>query len=163
MLSESITGWWRCVDVNYVNQISVEDYNYLRRSVGWPELEKKQALTGINNSAFLVSAIVNDQIVGVSRVVSDGGYIAIIVDVIVLPEYQGNGIGKRMMQMVMEFITSNLEEGQFVFVNLMAAKDRETFYSQYGFEVRPNERVGAGMTQYIYYNRPECRSSFTDD
>lgn len=140
------------MDVKYVNKISVEDYNYLRKSAEWAELENKQALTGINNSAFLVSAIVDGKTVGVSRVVSDGGYIAIIVDVIVLPEYQGNGIGKTMMKKVMEFIKNNIEEGQFVFVNLMAAKDKETFYTQFGFEARPNDRVGAGMTQYIYYN-----------
>ena len=99
----------------------------------------------------MISALVDDKTVGVTRVVSDGGYIAIIVDVIVLPEYQGNSIGKTMMQKVMEFIKNNMNEGQFIFVNLMAAKDRESFYSQFGFEVRPNEKVGAGMTQLVYY------------
>ena len=142
------------MDLKYTNQISVEDYNCLRKSVEWAELESKQALTGINNSAFLVSAVdaENDKTVGVARMVGDGGYIAVIVDVIVLPEYQGNGIGKTMMQKIMTFIRDNLVEGQLVFVNLMAAKDRESFYAQFGFEVRPNEKVGAGMTQYIYYN-----------
>ena len=140
------------MDIKYVNQISVEDYNFLRKSVGWPELESKQALTGINNSIFLISATVNDKTVGMARVVGDGGHIVIIVDVIVLPEYQGNDIGKIMMQRIMEFIKGNIKEEQFVFVNLMAAKDRESFYTQFGFEVRPNERVGAGMTQYIYHS-----------
>ena len=139
------------MNVKYVNQISVEEYNFLRKSVGWAEAEKVQAQTGLNNSAFVISALVDDKTVGVTRVVSDGGYIAIIVDVIVLPEYQGNRIGKTMMQKVMEFIKNNIREGQFVFVNLMAAKDRESFYSQFGFEVRPNEKIGAGMTQLVHY------------
>jgi len=139
------------MNVKYVNQISVEEYNYLRKSVGWAEVEKNQAQTGLNNSAFVISALVDDKTVGVTRVVSDGGYIAIIVDVIVLPEYQGNHIGKVMMQKVMEFIINSISEGQFVFVNLMAAKDKESFYAQFGFDVRPNEKVGAGMTQLIYY------------
>ena len=138
------------MDIIYTNQISVNDYNDLRKSVGWTELESKQALTGLNNSAFLISAIANGKTVGISRVVSDGGYIAIIVDVIVLPEFQGKGIGKTMMQKVMEFIKGNIEEGQVVLVNLMAAKDRESFYAQFGFETRHIESVGAGMTQYIY-------------
>ena len=46
------------MDVKYTNQISVEDYNYLRKSVQWAELENKQALTGLNNSAFLVTAVI---------------------------------------------------------------------------------------------------------
>lgn len=143
------------MDIKYVNQISVENYNHLRKSVGWAELESKQALKGINNSAFLISALVDDKTVGVSRVVSDGGYIVIIADVIVLPEYQGNNIGKVMMQEVMEYINSNIEEGQFVSVNLMAAKGRESFYTQFGFKIMPNEHIGAGMTQYIYYKSVE--------
>lgn len=141
------------MNINYSNNISVEEYNYLRKSVGWPELENQQALKGISNSAFIISAVVNDKTVGVTRVVGDGGYIAIIVDVIVLPEFQGRGIGTTMMQKAMDFIKGSLSAGQFVFVNLMAAKDKETFYKQFGFEVRPNERSGAGMTQYVYYNQ----------
>ena len=139
------------MDIKYANSITAEDYNYLRKSVEWPELEHKQAQTGINNSLFIISAIVGNKTVGVTRVVGDGGYIAVIVDVMVLPDFQGNGIGKTMMQKAMEYIKSTVNEGQYVFVNLMAAKDRESFYSQFGFEVRPNEKVGAGMTQYIYH------------
>lgn len=134
----------------YTGKISVEDYNHLRKSVEWPALETQQALAGITNSAFIVAAVVDDKTVGVTRVVSDGGYIAIIVDVIVLPEFQGNGIGKTMMEKAMDYIKSNISEGQFVFVNLMAAKDRESFYAQFGFEARPNDKAGAGMTQFIY-------------
>jgi len=36
-----------------------------------------------------------------------------------------------------------------VFINLMAAKGRESFYKQFGFVERPNEEFGAGMTQWI--------------
>jgi len=31
----------------------------------------------------------------------------------------------------------------------MSAKGRETFYKQFGFEERPNEKLGVGMTQWI--------------
>lgn len=137
------------MDVKYTNQISVSDYNLLRKAVDWSEIEGRQAKAGIENSAFLISAVQNNKTIGLARVVSDGGYIAIVVDVIVLPEYQGNGIGKTMMQKVMEHLHNSLQEGQRMFVNLMAAKDMETFYTQFGFETRPNEKSGAGMTQVI--------------
>ncbi len=141
------------MNVQYTDQISAQGYNHLRKSVAWQELEIKQAQTGIDNSAFLVAAKADGKTVGVTRVVSDGGYIVIIVDVIVLSEYQGNGIGKTMMRKAMDYVRSTLSDGQCVFVNLMATKDRESFYSQFGFEIRPNENVGAGMTQYIYYSK----------
>jgi GNAT superfamily N-acetyltransferase len=139
------------MEIRYTDKISAEDYNFLRKSVEWPELGSKQAQTGIRNSTFIIAAIVDNKTVGVTRVVSDGGYIAIIVDVIVLPDFQGNGIGKTMMEKAMDHIKSNINEGDFVFVNVMAARDKESFYSQFGFETRPNEKVGAGMTQYIYH------------
>jgi len=140
------------MDIKYTNKISVTDYNHLRKSVEWAELEKQQALIGITNSAFIISAVVDNKTVGVTRVVSDGGYIAIIVDVIVLPDFQGNGIGRAMMQKAMDYIKSTISDGQFVLVNIMAAKNKEHFYSQFGFDARPNEKVGAGMTQFVYYS-----------
>ena len=143
------------MEIKYVNEISVADYNYLRKISGWNEIEEKQALTGIQNSAFLISALHNDKTVGLARVVSDGGYVVVIVDVIVLPEYQGKGIGKTMMEKVMEYINNSLQEGQRVMVNLMSAKGRESFYSQFGFETRPNEKLGAGMSQWIFCNLTE--------
>lgn len=138
-----------CTDIEYVNTLSFTEYNHLRKSVGWNEIADKQAQTGINNSAYIVSAICKDKTVGMARVVGDCGYIAVIVDVIVLPEFQGKGIGKTMMNMVMEHIKSNITEGEGVFVNLMSAKGRESFYKQYGFIERPNDKLGSGMTQWI--------------
>ena len=37
------------------------------------------------------------------------------------------------------------------YVNQISVKEKESFYTQFGFEVRPNEKVGVGMTQLIYY------------
>lgn len=143
------------MNIKYIDKISVADYNYLRKVSGWNEIEEKQALTGIQNSAFLISAVHNDKTVGMARVISDGGYVVIIVDVIVLPEYQGKGIGKTMMEKIMEYINNSLHENQCVMVNLMAAKGRESFYSQFGFDTRPNEKLGAGMSQWIFCNYTE--------
>lgn len=136
-------------DVEYINSISCSDYNHLRKSVGWDEIAVKQAQTGINNSACIVSAICKGKTVGMARVVSDGGYVVLLVDVIVLPEFQGKGIGKTMLNKVMEYIKSSLAEGEGVFVNLMAAKGKEAFYKQFGFMERPTDQLGAGMTQWI--------------
>jgi hypothetical protein len=44
-----------------------------------------------------------------------------------------------------------LGKGQKVYVNLMSAKGKEPFYKKFGFEERPNDKVGAGMTQWIKY------------
>lgn len=135
--------------IDYFHTISVEEYNMLRKSAGWKEIQSEQAQTGLDHSSYLVTAVDGEKTVGLARLVSDGGYIAVIVDVIVLPEYQRQGIGKSLVQKVLDYIKDNLEDGQSVLVNLMAAKGKEPFYSQFGFEKRPTEDLGCGMTQWI--------------
>ena len=82
-----------------------------------------------------------------ARVVQDGLQ-ALIMDVVVLPEYQGQGIGKTLMVHVMEYLET-ASQGGGLFVNLMSAVDRVGFYEQFGFERRPNEKRRPGMTKWI--------------
>jgi len=136
----------------YVHTISVADYNHLRHSVGWDAVEETQAQIGISHSFFLVAAVDNGCTVGLTRVVSDGGYFMLIADVIVLPNYQGKGIGRAMIEQAMARIRAHIKPGQSAMINLMAAKGKESFYKQFGFIERPNDRSGAGMAQYIHYS-----------
>jgi len=136
-------------DIQFVHTIEEEEYNFLRKSVGWPVLSARQALLSINNSSYFVACRHDSKTIGMTRVAGDGGYIAYIADVIVIPEYQGLGIGKTMVGMAMQAIKDGMQEGETVFVNLMAAKEKEPFYNKFGFVVRPNEAHGAGMTQYL--------------
>jgi len=131
--------------IDFKYDISVDDYNFLRKSVGWNEIDITQTQVTISNSLYMITAIHMNETIGLVRVVGDGGY-DIIVDVIVLPDYQGIGIGKNLIQKTLEFINSDLKEVQSVFVNLMSAKGKESFYS---FTERPNEIMGCGMTQWI--------------
>ena len=132
------------------NKISVDDFNFLRKSVGWNEIEDNLALKTIENALFIITAISNEKIIGITRVSGDGGYAIFITDVIVLPEYQGKGIGKKLMKRAMDFIKNDfLQKGQGACINLMAAKGKESFYKKFGFGERPNNNVGAGMDQWI--------------
>jgi len=70
------------------------------------------------------------------------------MDVMVLPEYQGEGIGGHMMKCVMEYLNAAAQGGG-LFVNLMSALGKDGFYTKFGFERRPNETRGPGMTQML--------------
>jgi ribosomal protein S18 acetylase RimI-like enzyme len=137
------------MDIKLVNSISVEDYNNIRESVGWLTLEVNQAKRGIDNTFYLVCAMDGEKPIGLARLISDGGYVAYISDVIVSPKYQGNGIGQMMLENLMDFIRNELSGGEPVMVNLMSAFDKELFYEKFGFIKRPNDSVGAGMFQWI--------------
>jgi predicted N-acetyltransferase YhbS len=81
--------------------------------------------------------------------VTDHGYVVYIADVIVLPEYQGQGYGRIIMEKLMETINSWLKPGYKMMVTLVSALGKDEFYKKFGFESRPNERFGPGMCQWI--------------
>ncbi|MDF2486225.1 MAG: family N-acetyltransferase [Herbinix sp.] len=141
------------MNIIYDNNLKVIDYNHLRTSVGWSPVPEKQAQAGINGCGFLIAAKDGDKTVGMSRVLTDGGCVALILDVVVLPEYQGQGIGRTLMQEVMNYINTRLGEDEVSHICLMAAKGKEGFYQKFGFELRPNDKSGAGMTQWIKRER----------
>jgi len=140
-------------DIEYINTLSVLEYNALRESAGWGTVKENRAQIGLDNSAFILAARHSDgRTIGMARVVSDGGYVVYISDVVVLPEFQGRGIGKKMMQIVMDYINSTAEDDFTMMVTLVSAKGRESFYNQFGFIARPSEKYGAGMCQWINNN-----------
>jgi GNAT superfamily N-acetyltransferase len=135
------------MNITYINNISVEDFNILHEAVGWGACKPEKINTALERSDFIVAAQIENQIIGMARVIQDGLQ-ALVMDVIVLPEYQSRGIGKELMSHVMEYLDS-LSQDSGIFVNLMSAQGREGFYEQFGFECRPNEKRGSGMTKWI--------------
>ena len=136
-------------EIQYKHSITVEEYENLRKSVGWRPIERAQAQIGINNSRYITVATVNGQAVGMARLVGDGGYVNVICDVIVREEFQGQGIGKRLVLSLLEDIRGGLSAGQSSIVYVMAAKGKEPFYESLGFVPRPADTLGCGMTQWI--------------
>lgn len=137
------------MEIIFEHSISVEEYTKLREAVGFRKIPEHKAQIGLDHSTYLLAAMCGDRCVGTARLLTDGGYVAYIADVIVLPEFQGRGIGKMMVKNILNYIKRNWQEGEPVLVCLMAAKDRESFYQPFGFSVRPNEENGAGMSQWI--------------
>jgi GNAT superfamily N-acetyltransferase len=84
-----------------------------------------------------------------TRLIFDGAYIAVLVDVIVLSEYQGHGIGKTMIEKALAYLKNNIANDEQVLVMLMCAKGKEGFYEKMGFIKRPDETYGAGMSQWL--------------
>lgn len=126
-----------------------KDINSFRRSVGWYELSERQLAAAKNNSVFAITALDEEKEVGSARVVGDGGYQFFISDVIVRPEYQGMGIGREMLNRLMNCALSVADDGETIMINLMSAKDKEGFYEKLGFMRRPNDERGCGMTLFL--------------
>lgn len=135
---------------NYVmtDTISPEEYMEMRKIVGWHDFPVEQAAEGLKNS-YKWCIRENDRPIGLARVVWDHGYVVYIADVIVLPEYQGQGLGRELMETIMGFLRSQLKPGYRFMVSLMSAKGKNEFYKKFGFVDRPSEKFGPGMHQWL--------------
>jgi len=122
------------------------DYNCLRKSVGWGEYDEATIRAGLESTLYCVCAFDSARIIGMGRVIGDGALCFYIQDIIVIPEYQRNAIGKMIMGNVMRFVASKAATNTVV--GLMSAQGKERFYEGFGFTRRPAEALGSGMTLF---------------
>ncbi len=119
---------------------TVEEYQFLRNSVGWPKVNNQAVEIALKNSLYSVCVYIDDQIIGYGRVIGDQGIYYYIQDMIVLPEFQRKGIGREIMKLIMNFLEKNADSTAFF--GLMSAKGFSTFYEPYGFKKRPDDAPG---------------------
>ena len=131
--------------LKYNNDLSANEYCELRSAVAWQPIIEEQAQSGLNHSDFIIACRDEDHIVGCARIFWDKGYIAYLADVMVKPEYQKQGIGKKLVNECIAYIDSQLKDGWHIKIVIVSAKGKEQFYEKFGFEPRPNELDGAGM------------------
>ena len=135
--------------IRYVDYITAEEYMSLRKMVGWVQFPLEEAQICIDNAYMVLCVRDDDKAIGVVRLLWDGGYIAFLSDVIVDPEYQGQGIGRKLVESCIERLKKDMKPGFKVKLTLNSAKGKEPFYEKFGFRVRPNEDAGPAMDQWF--------------
>ena len=90
------------------------------------------------NSWLTVSAYDDEKLVGFGRVVTDFVLHAMIFDMIILPGYQGQGIGT----MILEKLVKKCKDHGIRDIQLFCAKGKRGFYEKNGFEVRAEDAPG---------------------
>ena len=142
----------RCMNIQEItfgHEISIEDYNNLRGSVDFIRIIPKRAECALAHSLYKIIALDHGKPVGMARVVGDGGYVFFICDVIVHPDYQSQGLGRKIIENVLGWLEDQVEEGETIMVNLMSAMNKEEFYGKLGFHRRPFGNHGSGMSRWI--------------
>ena len=109
---------------------SVEEYVRLRREAGLGLKSPAAAAKGLPNSLFAITVVHEGEAVGMGRVIGDGGCFLEVVDIAVVPEHQGQGLGRRIMQEIMQFIEGNAPPGAYVSL----ITNRPAFYERFGFK-----------------------------
>ncbi len=110
---------------------TVDEYLALREAVGWRVPTAGEALSALQNSAFGVVATSGGGAIGAGRVVGDGTFYAFAVDLIVVPEHQGRGVGRRLLLALEEGVRDRSATGV---LQLVADRDVAPFYERCGYE-----------------------------
>jgi N-acetylglutamate synthase-like GNAT family acetyltransferase len=132
---------------------SVDDYWTLFSTTGWNveyHFSKSELEEAIKNSWFSMSAYKSEKLIGFGRVIADGIHHALIVDLIVHPEYQSKGIGSR----ILERLVKKCRDNNIRDIQLFAAGEKYQFYEKQGFERRPENAPGMQFKAHEPTSRP---------
>lgn len=121
-----------------------------KENISWTELKDIYRLVGWNNhteqkikqifeaSTLVTVACKDSRIVGFGRALSDGVFNAAIYDVVVHPDFQGLGIGKRIMENLLYHLRD------ISCVHLISTTGRVEFYEGLGLR-----HVKTAMARYL--------------
>jgi predicted N-acetyltransferase YhbS len=101
----------------------------LYRANQWSSAEKPaQLLAALRNSHSLVTARNGERLIGLGNAISDGHLVVYYPHMLVHPEYQGKGVGRKMMQALQSRYAGFHQQ-------MLVADGRAIdFYSALGFE-----------------------------
>lgn len=122
---------------------TLDEYLRLYYSAGWDLSSPEAMVSGVNGSLYSILARSGPNTVGMGRIIGDGGRFFIMVDILVLPEYQNIGIGSAIVAQLIDWVKNNAPVNSRLW--LLAAEGREGFYERFGFVRRPAPGLGAGM------------------
>ena len=124
---------------------AIATYQLLRVAAGMSAKSTEAAAKGLPNSLFAVQVLHGDEVVGMGRIIGDGGCFFQVTDIAVLPAHQGKGLGKRIMGEIMQFIETEVPESAYV--SLIADGQAQDLYAQFGFRHTAPASVGMALTR----------------
>lgn len=118
-----------CLNVNWNDVVKI------LKTVGMSYSDNETHRISFENSHTVIFVFDNDTLIGFGRAISDGIRQAAIYDLAITPEYQGNGVGR----LILNNITKRLPNCNFI---LYAAEGKEPFYEKLGFR---HLKTGMGL------------------
>ena len=118
-----------------------QEFCDMRVAAGLSPKSLKAATIALPNSLYGISIRDADKLIAMGRVVGDGACNFEVVDVAVDPQYQGLGLGRRVMEYIDGYLASVALVGSYV--SMIA--DEPIFYEKLGYKlVSPSSQ---GMTK----------------
>ncbi|MBD3882911.1 GNAT family N-acetyltransferase [Phormidium tenue FACHB-886] len=114
-----------------------------RQTAFWAQDRRLQDwAVAIQNSKPVVSVWEGDRLIGFARATSDGIYRATLWDVVIHPDYQGAGLGRKLVETVLMHPCVNRVERVYLMTT-----NQQHFYERIGFECN-------STTTMVLFNQP---------
>jgi GNAT superfamily N-acetyltransferase len=84
--------------------------------------------TAIERSDLAIVAVQGEEVIGFARAMSDGAFAVYIADILVLPDHQRQGVGRRLLQALLDHYPLDTFHHQV----LVAERGAEGFYRRHG-------------------------------
>ena len=112
--------------------VKLEDVLHLYQAVGWTNYTNQPQMLeqALSHSLVIYLALDGDAVVGLIRLVGDGFPSVLVQDLIVLPNYQRQGIGSSLMKEAL----GNFKEAYQVQLATEQTEKNVGFYRSMGFE-----------------------------
>lgn len=125
------------------NKYNEEEILNLYEQVGWKNYVDNPVMLrdAYKNSLKILGAYENEKLLGIIRTVGDGCSIVYIQDILVLPEYQRQGIGKALLNEILEIYKN-------VYQKVLLTDNTErtiSFYKSLGFTMDTDMECRAFM------------------
>ncbi|WJH38458.1 GNAT family N-acetyltransferase (plasmid) [Aliirhizobium terrae] len=118
----------------------IDDYMRLRQTAGLTPFSRAAAEIGLEGTVFAVVVVVDGEVIGMGRLIGDGGCFFQVTDIAVQPDHQGRGLGKAIMTAIMEYVDTTMPETAYV--SLIADVPANKLYEQFGFNETAPRSVG---------------------
>jgi GNAT superfamily N-acetyltransferase len=117
--------------------LTVADYRRFRAAVGWtPPPGDDEAIQAALDTTWNVAARADGELVGIGRLLDDGALYAAIWDMIVLPGAQRRGVGRAILERLLEHASTR------TIVVLVATPAGRPLYEEHGFRAESGSSVG---------------------
>ena len=130
------------MDIKLEYSITEDEFLEMVESVGWKTYSKEQVKKALENTMYMVKATIDGKLVGIGRVVGDYSIVCMLSDICVKPEFQGQGIGLKIISELKRLIENNIVEGEKMQIELTPTAGNEAFYEKAGFKYNPDKITG---------------------
>ena len=118
--------------------------------VNWRTRIPEEIEKAFHSSSWTLFVYKEDQLVAFGRTIDDGRYYAMLGDIVVDPDFQGNGLGKKIVSTLNELLEN------YHFVTLTAAPGKGDVYKSMGWKKQSTAFIWPqGPKQLRQHTEPE--------